>query len=60
MLGVANRVLRRQQNDESDIPKEVAGKLEKKAADVRQLYFDLLLQVQYMAIDALYWTCIKR
>ena len=53
MLGVANRVLRRQQADELDIPREVADSLAKRAADDRQLYFDLLMQVQYMASMAM-------
>ena len=53
MLGVASRVLRRQGTDSTDIPQEVAASLQKKAADDRQLYFDLLMQVQYMASMAM-------
>ena len=53
MLGVASRILRRQETGSSDIPKEVANNLQKKTADDRQLYFDLLMQVQYMASMAM-------
>ena len=53
MLGVVSRVLRRKETSTSDIPQEVAKSLHKKAADDRQLYFDLLMQVQYMASMAM-------
>ena len=53
MLGVVSRVLRRKETSTSDIPQEVAKSLQKKAADDRQLYFDLLMQVQYMASMAM-------
>ncbi len=53
MLGVASRVLRRKETSTSDIPQAVAEGLQKKAADDRQLYFDLLMQVQYMASMAM-------
>ncbi len=53
MLGVASRLLRPKETGSSDIPEEVAKSLHKKATDDRQLYFDLLMQVQYMASMAM-------